>query len=382
MITAAAVAGSFPGWAVALMIVAGLLLLILLLILLCYALRDRLIAAVTYTREFSEEGVYEGETVIMTETVTNPSFLPVFFLDVESYFYNGMRPESIVFEPRKAMQYFASRFHLWPYMQIKRRHTILCTERGFYQLETVDVFYSKRVRYITAPASLYVYPKVIPVEELPNPISSEQGDSITARRLLFDPFSVNGIRSYQFGDPFSAINFKATARSGILGIDGIRVNSRDYCSGRTVMVFLNYQLSGDKPIPGHIYEPMMERGLSHAAALIREAFYRGYRAGFACNATLLTGETHIHYPIEGGDAHLTDILKDMAKVRTVVGISFHAMLSEPLKSGLTETEIFLLTPELTEEAAELLDGYAARGNTVHVILLGGGERNADEEMAS
>jgi uncharacterized protein (DUF58 family) len=345
-------------------------------------LRDRLIAAVTYTREFSEEGVYEGETVIMTETVTNPSFLPVFFLDVESYFYNGMRPESIVFEPRKAMQYFASRFHLWPYMQIKRRHTILCTERGYYQLETVDVFYSKRVRYIQAPASLYVYPKVVPVEEIPNPISSEQGDSITARRLIFDPFSVNGIRRYEFGDPFSAINFKATARSGILGIDGIRVNSRDYCSGRTVMVFLNYQLSSDKPIPGHIYDPMMERGLSHAAALIREAFYRGYRAGLACNASLMTGEDRIYYPIEGGDAHLTEILKDMAKVRSSVGISFHAMLSEPLKGDLTETEIFVLTPELTEEAAALLDQYSRQGNTVHVILLGGGVAHTDEELDS
>ncbi len=382
MITAAVAARSLPGWGIALLIAAGILLLILLLILLCYALRDRLIAAVTYTREFSEEGVYEGETVIMTETVTNPSFLPVFFLDVESYFYNGMRPENIVFEPRNAMQYFASRFHLWPYMQIKRRHTILCAERGFYQLETVDVFYSKRVRYLSAPASLYVYPKVVPVEEIPNPISAEQGDSITARRLIFDPFSVNGIRRYQFGDPFSAINFKATARSGILGIDGIRVNSRDYCSGRTVMVFLNYQLSSDKPIPGHIYEPMMERGLSHAAALMRESFYHGYRAGFACNATLMTGETHVDYPVDGGDNHLTDILRDMAKVRPVVGSSFLSLLGEPLKAGMTETEIFLLTPELTEEAAAILDRYTAQGNTVHVILLGGGEKVCGEDMDS
>ncbi len=380
--TLAAVAGAFPPWGYALFIAAGILLLFLFLVLLCFFLRDRLIAGVTYTREFSEEGVYEGEYVVMTETVANPSFLPVFFLDVESYFYNGLRLEDVPFQPRQAMQYFGSRFHLLPYMQIRRRHKVLCAERGFYQLETVDVFYNKRVRYIAAPASLYVYPKVIPIEEMPNPISASQGDSITARRLIFDPFSVNGIRSYQFGDPFNTINFKATAKSGVLGIEGIRVNSRDYCSSRTVMVFLNYQLSVDKPIPTHIYEPMMERGLSHAAALMREAFYNGYRAGFASNASLTSGEKGIYFPIEGGEAHLTEILKDMAKVRAAVGISFTALLAEPLREGMTETEVFLLTPELTEEAAAILDQYSLRGNTVHVIPLGGGEPSSDEEMVS
>ena len=78
MTVAAVSAGSLPAWGIALLIAAGVLLLLLLLFLLCFFLRDRLIAGVTYTREFSEEGVYEGEYVIMTETVTNPSFLPVF----------------------------------------------------------------------------------------------------------------------------------------------------------------------------------------------------------------------------------------------------------------------------------------------------------------
>ena len=382
MMTAAAVAETLPGWGYALLVAGIVLLIVLIVALICFALRDRLIAGVTYSREFSEEGVYEGEYVIMTETVTNPSFLPVFFLDVESYFYNGIRLESVPFQPRQAMQYFQSRFHLWPFMQIRRRHKVLCAQRGFYQLETVDVFYSKRVRYISAPAEIYVYPKVVPIGEMPNPISASQGDSITARRLIFDPFSVNGIRKYQFGDPFSTINFKATARSGAMGIDAIRVNSRDYCSSRTVMVYLNYQVSVEKPIPTHIYEPMMERGLSHAAALMREAFYGGYRAGFSSNATLVSGENRIYFPIEGGEAHLTEILKDMAKVRISTGISFTAMLSEQLRDGMTETEIFLLTPELTDEAAAILDRYRVQGNTVHVIPLGGGEVYGDEEVDS
>ena len=57
MMTAAAVAETLPGWGYALLVVGIVLLIVLIVALICFALRDRLIAGVTYSREFSEEGV-------------------------------------------------------------------------------------------------------------------------------------------------------------------------------------------------------------------------------------------------------------------------------------------------------------------------------------
>lgn len=363
-----------PGWGIALIVLA---LVVLLLVVVSFLMRDRLIANLQYERVFSEEGVCEGEYVTMTETIANPSFLPVFFIDVEAYIYNGLRMEGLEYNPREPMQYFRSRFHLFPFMQIRRHHKVRCAVRGRYQLETVDVFYHRRVRYIQAPAKIYVYPAVIPVDEPSSPISTRQGDSISSRRLITDPFSYSGIRDYQVGDPFSSINFKATARSGGLGVTGIRVNQRDYSSSRTVLVCLNFQLSDDKPIPGEIYNRMMETGLSYAAALIREALYGGYQAGFAANCMTLDGDRFVYFPVDGGEPHLNEILKTMSIVRTAVGASFVGILSEQLKEGMTDTELYVLTPVMSDEAAELLERFASQGNVVHRVDLRGG--GSDEE---
>ena len=355
----------------------ALLFFLLLFLCLCFFLRDRLIAGLRYSREFSEEGVCQGERVTLTETIVNPSFLPVFFVTVEAYVYHGLRMEGIEENPREPMQYVTSRFHLLPRMQIKRRHTVTCTKRGYYALETVDIYYNRRVRYLSAPTDLYVYPAVVPVSEQPMPLSTRQGDSITLRRLITDPFSYSGIRPYRIGDPFSSINFKATARSGILGLDGLRVNQRDASSSRTVLVCLNFQLPEEEKIPGDLFERMMERGLSYAAALIRDALYLGYRAGYAANAMTLDGDRLVHFPIDGGEHHLREILQKMAQTRLSVGASFTAILAEQLSEGLRDTELYVLTPFLTEEAGALLEAFSDQGNTVHCIDLKGGCRNEE-----
>ena len=362
------------GWFKTCLVIFFILLFLAVLYLIYYSLRGKLIQKLVYTREFSEEGAYESEYVTMTETIWNKSFLPLFFIDVESYIYNGLRLDSAEYDPKKAMQYFQSRFHLLPFMRIKRKHTVKCLKRGYYVLETVDIFYHKTVRYLSAHAELYVYPKVIPLGEIIKPSSMQQGESITTRRIIYDPFTLNGIRDYMSGDPFNSINFKATARSGALGISGIRVNKRDYCSSRTIMVYLNFQTDIDNPIPTSSYEPMIDRGLSYASALIRDAAYSGYRAGFAANCVLMTGETEIRFPVEHGDLHLKAILKEMAKVRPSVGVSFMSLLDADIKRGMSDTEIYVITPYISDDVAKQMYDFRNQGNYIHVIKLEGTEK--------
>lgn len=334
------------------------------LIILYRRLREYVIGKLIYKREFGEVGVYETEYVDLIETVINPTFIPVFFVDIEQYIYNQIPLEDYPVDPKKSMQYFASRFNLWPFMKIRRKHLVKCTKRGFYRLETVEIYANKKVRYIEAPAELYVYPRVVPLTELVRPSSTQQGESITTRRIIFDPFSLNGVRDYMFGDPFNSINFKATAKTG-----DIKVNKRDYCSNRILMAYLNFQIDTEKPIPTPIYEKMMERGLSYASALIREAAYTGYRAGFAANCNLINGETYIHFPIEHGTLHLVEILKEMAKVRPSVGVSFQSLLDADIQKAMCDVEVYIFTPFMSDDLEKQIIDFQAQGNYVHIIKL-------------
>ena len=354
----------------------GLLIVLLLVVLyiIYYHLKDRMVQRIEYKREFSEEGVYETEYVTMIETITNRSWLPLFFIDIEAYIYNGIQLQDIEYDRKRAMQYVTSRFHLLPFMRIRRKHEVYCAKRGFYQLETIDLFYNKKVRYISAPAQIYVYPRVVPLNEEMRPSYSMPGESLTTRRLFLDPFTFSGIREYRFGDPFNTVNFKATARSGGIGAQGLKVNSRDFCSNRTIMVYLNFQTDPDEQIPTGQYEGMMERGLSYTAAIIREANYMGYRAGFEANCVLVTGEKKVRFPLGSGDLHLKEILKEMAMIRTSVGVSYASLLENAVHESYSDIEIVLITPCMTPEIEDRINDFQASGNHVALVKLSPEER--------
>lgn len=350
-------------------IIAAALLVVLVVTYLILA--KKYAERITYKREFSEKGSYEGDELFLIETIANRSFLPFFFIDIDYYIFNELQYDDYVPERDRNMQYTRSRFRiLLPYMRIRRKHTVKLKKRGFYQLDNVSIWYGKRERRISAPASVYVYPKMTGIDELPIPSSSMQGDAFSKQWLIKDPFSVSGIREYRFGDPFNSINFKATAKSGKLGFDGIRVNNRDFCSNRNFMVYLNFQSSPDSTIDDKIFERYMERGLSYAAALLREAFEFGYRAGFAANCNLVSGEKFVRFPVTQGVIHYEEILQHMSLVSHSEGISFAALLQNDILGGLCDSEVFLLTSYMNDALDAVVDNFHKFGNNVSVIMLG------------
>ena len=349
--------------------VALILAAIGLLVFIYLKLREKMISKLVYSRSFSEIGAYEGEHLIFTETIYNPTVIPIFSINIEGYIYNGIRMKETVYDSKKSMQYFVSRFNIMPFQQIKRSHDIICDSRGYYRLETVYIYYNKKKRYIDAPAELYIYPGLISLSERAEPINIYQGDAVTQRTLIKDPFSFSGIRQYTFGDPFNSINFKATARSGGADISSLRVNSRESCSNRIFMVYLNFQTGGGETVPTVAYNKMMELGLSFSADIIREAAYSGHRAGFASNPVTIDGDTYLRFPVESGDSHLIEILKQMAKVRNRAGISFSSLLEHDIKQGISESEIYIITPYTDDDIEDLAYRLRALGNSVCTVIL-------------
>lgn len=348
------------------------------LVRLYLSLRAKMISRIVYTRSFSELGAYEGEHLTLTETVYNPTPLPLFAVNIEGYIYNGIRMAECAQDQKKAMQYFYSRFNLMPFQQIKRTHEAVCAARGYYKLETVDIYGGGHTTYLDAPAELYIYPRIVPLPERVDPVNTVQGDHMTRRNLISDPFTFGGIRAYAPGDPMNSINYKATARSGGCGISSIRVNSREYCANRTYMVYLNFQLVGDT-VASEAYNSMMELGLSFASDIIREAAYNGHRAGFAANATTIDGDEYLRYPLGSGELHLTEILRSMARVRLRSGVSFSSLIEEDLAAGMSQTEVYILTPGTDETIDLLAMRLREAGNSVLCVPLPDEHKRRREE---
>ena len=213
-----------------LVVLVALALLTLVLYRVYISLRNKRLGRIEYSREFSEVGVYEGDEVELIETVRNTGAFPLLWVDIESYFYNELELEEYERDPaeKDKMQYLISRFNLWPYMQIRRRHKVICRKRGHYSLHVASIYSKTGPIAQDAPAEIYVYPKALPLDMQDFAQGRLQGDYVSRRPLYSDPFSFAGIRDYRFGDQMSQINFKASARVpfGGASTSPFKVNSR------------------------------------------------------------------------------------------------------------------------------------------------------------
>ena len=88
--------------------------------------RLKMIQRIQYSREFNKVGVYEGQRVTFTEIIYNDSWFPLFFIDMESWIDQELRLQNQPFNPNKSKQLVISRFHLWPHMEIRREHSMVC----------------------------------------------------------------------------------------------------------------------------------------------------------------------------------------------------------------------------------------------------------------
>jgi uncharacterized protein (DUF58 family) len=335
-------------------------------------LREKNLKNISYSREFTEKGVYAGDEVELIETVVNNGFFPLLAVDIEAYLYNELRLSG--FEPPKkdGMQYFISRFNLWPYMRIRRRHKLTCLKRGHFKLQSAIVRKKLGEEVFECPADIYVYPRPFEIDPALPAVSMMQGEERALRQLFADPFSLSGVRDYRFGDPVSQINFKASAKTWLgsrRSATPLMVNDRDFCAARRLAVFIDYHLERDCGIDGEEYERLTELALSYSAHIIRNAVYGGYSVGFFANCKREDGSMIERFPLEGGEAHMLDIFRTMASMRAADGGSFPALLDELIETGENSAEILIFvlceTPETNASAFEL----ERRGNGVRVFSL-------------
>ena len=355
----------------AILIVLGVLLVLFILLKIYGAMRASRLYRIEYERTFTETGVYEGEEVEMVETIRNTGFFPLLMVDIESYFYNELDLHEYEPDPGSTMQYVISRFNLWPYMQIKRHHKLTAKQRGHYKLQVATIYAKKAPIPLEAPAELYVYPKAIPLNLQNMAVGRMQGEFVSFRPLYTDPFSLAGIRDYRFGDPVSQINFKASARVPMTGFNAspLKVNARDYCASRRLMIYMDFHLAMGSKIDGKEYNRRAERGLSFCAALVRDAVYGGFAVGFAANCKTMDGEMSTRFDCDSSDAHLVDILKEMAKMNPTDGASFASLLERDIREGMRDTEIIIIFFGTHEEVLDRIDTLEQFGNSVQTIIL-------------
>ena len=322
-----------------------------------------------YTRHFADRSAYEGERTELVEILRNdrPLFLP------------WVRAESrispyLLFGRQENLEVTGERFHksvffLHPYQQITRRHRVTLMHRGVYDIGNVAltagdlIGTSASSLELYTPARIEVYPRLLSEEELPLPVSRMQGEIVSRRRLLQDPFLMNGIRPYQTGDNRRDIHWAATAR-----MNSLQVKTHDYTADTKLLCVINCQMSEDQWGDLMDYEQqLIERLISIAASVCLWALQNGMAAGFAANMPLEPKGECAMLPPALHTAREEELLSAFAHLHVNRVRSFNTFLEDLYY--LKDTDILLLTPYVSPDMEQRAEQLRERGNTVTLYEL-------------
>jgi len=328
------------------------------------------LSRVSLERSFDTRHAACGQEIHMIERISNNKILPVPCLKVESRI-----DRSLQFGRMQDLNVLDNMFHvsvfcLMPFTRIIRTHTVKCVKRGYYRL--TGAFLTARsitgsvslTGDIKTDAEVYVFPQLLQFHELNLLSHSWQGDMIVRRWILEDPFVRAGVREYTSSDPMKNINWKASARSGIL-----QVNRYEPTARHNLMIVLNVETSLDQW--SVTKEPeRVEYGISVAATVFDYAFKNSLEAGFACNGYLKEKDKeYVHVSPAAGKNHETGIMECLARLVADRSVTFHTLLDRELERHPCNTDYLLITAVVSEEMENKIRRLRNMGNAVEILRI-------------
>lgn len=351
---------------------------LLLLLLISFIYQRNALKKVSYTRYFSAASAYEGEQIEMVEEIINRKLLPLPWLRLESSIARGLefgRQENLGVSSGEIYQNHISLFYLRSYRHIKRRHLVRCERRGLFRLESVtmttgDLFgMSRKSKTFPLQLELLVYPGLLDLYELPLPIHSWLGELPVKRWIVEDPFLTAGTREYSPGDSLGAMNWKATARTGVM-----QVHQKDHTADSRLIICLNVEIS-DSMWRNITDAARIELGIRYAATVADYAVGHGLETGLLCNGRLDGGGERDPVTAESLGS-LEEVLGLLARLQLDRTIPMSRLLELEAESCPEGNDYLIITchrgPELQLAAEEL----RLLGNGVAWLDIPGEERES------
>lgn len=340
--------------------------------------------SVAVSHQFDQARVCFGEHVTLSLGIENRKWLPLPWLEVEdeipamAELLNGN--VSPTYKPeRNALVNACS---LWAFQRVTRHYHLRCLQRGCYvfgptMIRSTDPFgWLMHEERLATRTTLLVYPLLAPLSSFGLPARFLFGERPTSQRLLEDPLRVVGVRAYQWGDEPRRINWKASARTGML-------QSKLY-EPRTqhrLMLFLDSRtfLEAWLGIDPDVQELTISAAASIACAWLDE----GYPVGLATNGLpsslqreqeALPGAVaaHLRVPIARGPQQQTRILAALGQVIASFSLPMTRVIEQErpfLSYGTTVLYVGTIST-LQEETVDRLLALRRQGAVVALALTG------------
>jgi uncharacterized protein (DUF58 family) len=327
--------------------------------------------AVRYQRTLSAAHAAFGDEIELSIVIDNEKPLPLVWLEILDEVPERLEIRGASIEKAEGPGRFVMRstFSVGPYERIRRRHTLVCSARGWYRFGPTTVLtgdpfgFTRRTAVMSSPVELIVYPEVRPLAEFRLPSDLPMGNASPVRPLFDDPYVVEGIRPYQVGDHPRQLHWRASARAGSL-------QSKRY--ERTASPALMIAL--DANTFEHFWEgfdsELLELSISVAASIGADALDRGLQVGLISNALLQGSSRHTRVAPGASRAQLPRLLEALAMLVGGTGVRIEQMLSAEARRLPWGSTFIVVTTRVTEPLQSMLVALSRRGMRPVVIVCG------------
>ncbi|HHU19917.1 MAG TPA: DUF58 domain-containing protein [Bacilli bacterium] len=331
---------------------------------------------ISYRRQFDKTSVFVGQEVVLVDEVINKKLLPLPWVRLESKMDYSIKTTGESEFDSSDRDVHRTLLSLLPYQKLTRRHHLICTRRGVFELDTIaltlgDVFgFSEEFRSFETDAKVIVYPQILTKEELTMPSQIFIGEQTVKRWIIDDPFITIGTRDYLPGDNIKQINWKASART-----KNVQVKVNDHTADREVVILVNADQSEDIWLPISD-EALFEQTLSYAATVAHYLESNGEEYSFATNAVdkreqHQTKRSFVKVEASSGTAHFYHLLNQLAYLVPERSQHIKYLIDSYMTTQTKRADILLITPVMTNELLEKIDQLKAAGHSVvvdHIIV--------------
>ncbi len=308
---------------------------------------------------FGKDPVFEGEQGELKEIIENRKRLPLSMLKVKF-----KTDRHLIFGNEKGSrttdQYYRNDvFRIGGGERVTRTLKFQGGRRGYYTIDEISLvasdlfFLGQLVTDRPVKTEVYVYPRPYDAARLRQSLVRMNGEMLSRRHLLEDPFEYRGIREYQPYDDMRSINWKATAKTGDL-----KVNQRNYTSLKSVRIFFNIQ---DDNILKK--DAAVEMTLRIVASLCQIFLQQGIQVSCYGNGVDIVTHSPLNIPPKAGQGQMDAVYRGLARIDVEQpAANFPEIFEEMLFQKAQGSFTYFVAPNQYDDFVELLTRYRDAGN--------------------
>lgn len=317
------------------------------------------------TISFSDAFVREGDRSTLLEIIENNKRMPLPILQVK---FAITRTFSFADDESSAVTdnyYRSDFFSMKSYCRITRSYPFVCTKRGCYFMNDMDLigrdFFiaTKCVKSIKHSSYICVLPKRIVADEIPECAIQLMGEIVRNSKLYEDPFEFRGLREYTNTDSMRKINWKASARG-----EELMINQYNSTYSRDVVIILNLKCAVVSA-----YEDIAEQSIRIADCIATKLLSEHVSVAFVTNGLdAITGEA-CRVDSGSGNTHIHSIEIVMSRIDiNAEPVDLLQILERETVTCGKSCEYIIVSNYRRKEFLDEMDSYTAKGYNIRLVV--------------